>query len=62
MLSVVLIIKYKESTDDLIADYTNLYRVSQKKGYRNVIVTHPIYVLDMGKFQLCGSKITAGNF
>ena len=27
-----------------------LYRVSQKKGYRNVIVTHPIHVLNMGKF------------
>ena len=27
-----------------------LYRASQKKGYRNVIITHPIYDLNMGKF------------
>ena len=26
------------------------YRVGQKTGYRNVIITYPIYVLKMGKF------------
>ena len=31
--------------------------MGQKKGYRNVIITHTIYVLNMGKFYLCRSKI-----
>ena len=27
---------------------TRPHRVIQKKGYRNVIITHPIYILNMG--------------